>query len=197
VELTPRYFHLPQNTKRPISSGDLVGILETCDKDPKLHLVRDVIRILANTGIRNSELVALRISDVDISGCWVTIVEGRKTPAIRKLPLRPKTIAAIDSLHSMNPESPLVLGEFPNRRMRIVIARLRSMWPRLSDDRLLLHRVRINFACRLMSQGIPVGVVSYCLGHRSRSRLFERLGLSSEERLNIVRRNLERFTDEL
>jgi integrase len=182
---------------RPIASDDIVKILEICDKEPRLHLVRDVIRILANTGIRNSELLALRISHVDISGGWMTIVEGRKTPAVRTLPLRPKTLAAIRSLHSMDPESLFVLGKFPSRRMRIVIARLNSMWPRLSDDRLLLHRVRINFACRLMSQGIPIGVMSYCLGGRSRSRLFERLNLSPEEKINVVRRNLERFTDEL
>jgi integrase len=182
---------------RPIASDDTVKILEICDKEPRLHLVRDVIRILANTGIRNSELLALRISHVDISGGRMTIVEGRKTPAVRTLPLRPKTLAAITSLHSMNPESPFVLGKFPSRRMRIVIARLNSMWPRLSDDRLLLHRVRINFACRLMCAGIPIGVVSYCLGRRDISRLFGRLALSPDERLDIVRRNLERFVDEL
>jgi integrase len=182
---------------RPISSSDIAEILETCEKNPRLHLVRDIVRILANTGLRNSELASLRISQVDIIGRWVTIVEGRKAPAIRKIPLGPKTIVAIASLHSMNPESPFVLGEFPNRRMRIVIARLRSMWPRLTHDRLLLHRVRINFACRLMCAGIPIGVVSYCLGCRDISRLFGRLALSPDERLDIVRRNLERFVDEL
>jgi integrase len=181
----------------PISSDDIVKILETCNKDVRLQLVRDVIRVLANTGIRNSELQALRISDVDIAGGWVTIVNGRKTPAVRTLPLRPKTLDAITSLHSMNPESSFVLGDFPCRRTRIVIARLRSMWPRLSDDRLLLHRVRINFACRLMANGIPIGVISYCLGRLSLSRLCRGLDLSPEEKLNVVRRNLERFTNEL
>src|ERR1700720_1626240 len=121
---------------RPISSSDIAEILETCEKNPRLHLVRDIVRMLANTGLRNSELASLRISQVDIIGRWVTIVEGGKAPAIRKIPLGAKTIAAIASLHSMNPVSPFVLGEFPNRRMRIVIARLRSMLPRLSHDRL-------------------------------------------------------------
>ena len=64
---------LKQQFRRPclISSDDIVGILETSDKDPKFHEVCDVIRILASTRIRKSQLLAFRISDVDIIGSWV------------------------------------------------------------------------------------------------------------------------------
>jgi integrase len=181
---------------RLMSTAEIREILAKCEMEPKLHLVGDVVRVIANTGIRNSELMSLRMSDVDITGGWLTI-KGRKVPFARKVPLRPKTIAAIISLHKRNPESVFVLGEFPIRRMRIVIALLWLVWPRQSNGRSLLLSVRLNFKYRLMSAGIPSGVVRYCAGSRDPSSLLSDMSLTPEEWFDIVRRNLERFLEEL
>jgi integrase len=182
---------------RPASSEEISQILEACETLPKLHLVRDVVRILANTGIRNSELMSLRMSDVDLDAGWLTVSSGSKASWRRSIPLRPKTIAAIKSLHRLNQESERVLGDFPLRRMRYVVARLRPMWPKLPRGRLVLYSLRLNFVCRLMAAGIPASVVRYCLGHRDLSNIVWNGPPSPEEKLQIVRRNLERFLAEL
>ena len=68
-------------------TAEIGEILAKCEIDPKLHLVRDVVRVVANTGIRNLELASLRMSDVDITGGWMAI-KGRKVLFTRKVPLR-------------------------------------------------------------------------------------------------------------
>ena len=181
---------------RHMSTAEIGEILAKCEMEPKLHLVRDVVRVVANTGILNSELASLRMSDVDITGGWMAI-KGRKVPFTRKVPLRPKTIAAIVSLHSRNPESPFVLGEFPTLRMRIVIASLRLVWPRHSHGRFLLLSVRMSFTYRLMHAGISSGVVRYCAGHQDSSWFASKMPLTPEDWLYILRQTRELFPEEL
>ena len=179
-----------------MSTAEIGEILAKCEMDPKLHLVRDVVRVVANTGIRNLELASLRMSDVDITGGWMAI-KGRKVLFTRKVPLRPKTIAAIVSLHSRNPESPFVLGEFPILRMRIVIASLRLVWPRHSHGRCLLLSVRMSFTYRLMHAGISSWVVRYCEGHQDLSLSASKMPLTPEDWLYILQQTREMFPEEL
>lgn len=190
-----RAFQAQLQEIRHMSTAEIGEILAKCEMEPKLHLVRDVVRVVANTGIRNSELASLRMSDVDITGGWMAI-KGCKVPFTRKVPLGPKTIAAIVSLHSRNPESPFVLGEFPTLRMRIVIASLRLVWPRHSHGRFLLLSVRMSFTYRLMHAGIPEAVAR-CYPVRPGLTAQFYMSPTSEERLDTVRRNLDRLLEEL
>lgn len=191
-----RAFQAQLQEIRHMSTAEIGEILAKCEMDPKLHLVRDVVRVVANTGIRNLELASLRMSDVDITGGWMAI-KGRKVLFTRKVPLRPKTIAAIVSLHSRNPESPFVLGEFPILRMRIVIASLRLVWPRHSHGRILLLSVRMSFTYRLMHAGISSRVVRYCAGHQDLSLSASKMPLTPEDWLYILRQTRELFPEEL
>jgi integrase len=183
---------------RTLTTEEIQQIIEACDAHLDLHLVRDIVRVVANTGMSNSELSSLLLSDIDFErNCLLAGKDRKSARAGRLLPLRSKTIASLASLHRLNPESPFVLGEFPRRRFTYVVARLRSTFPHLWRGRSVMNSVRRNFMCRLLSAGIPIGVVRYCLAHRDLSWVVRGSPLKSEQRLDIVRRNLERFTEEL
>jgi len=101
------------------------------------------------------------------------------------------------SLHRMNPESDFVLGAHPRTRFALVLAKLRPVFPELSHGRLFMYSVRMNFVCRVMSAGIPLSLVKYCLGQGDIGMLMGHLTLTPEQKLEILRRNLESFVQEL
>ena len=182
----------------PAPTEMIQKIIETCDADPYLHPVRDIIRVIANTGLWNSEFSALRISNVDCNRKWLFAVQGRAFKcAHRALPLQGKTLHSLMSLHAMNHESVFVLGDHPTRRFKFVVKRLQSMFPDLSRGRLIMHPVRMNFVSRLYSAGIPLSIVNYCMGRHNRTMLMAKLSLTNEEKLEILRRNIEKFLPEL
>lgn len=93
-------------------------IISIGDADPQLHVVRDVVRIIANLGLHNSELAALKFTDIDFEGEWIFVGRDRKASCAQHvLPLRTKVKEALISLHARCPESFFVLGNDPLRRI--------------------------------------------------------------------------------
>jgi integrase len=177
---------------------EIQQILKTCDAHPDLHLVRDIVRVVANTGMKNCELSSLLVSNIDYGGRWLLTSEGvRPRYAKRFLPLRSRTLESLTCLRQLNPQSSLVLGDSPRGRFDCVVEGLRSRFPNVARGRLLVYSVRMNFAFRLMSSGIPLGIVKYCLGHQDLTMLFGKLSLTPEQKLEIIRRDLESFVPEL
>jgi integrase len=185
-------------TFRHAPTEEIQQILKTCDVYPDLHLVRDIVRVVANTGMKNCELGSLLVSNIDYDGRWLLTSEGvRPRYPKRFIPINSKTLESLTSLHRLSPESPFVLGDFPRSRFDCVVETLRSRFPDVARGRLLMYSVRMNFAFRLMSSGIPLGIVKYCLGHQDLAMLFGKLSLTPEQKLAIIRRDLESFVPEL
>lgn len=150
---------------RTLTTEEIQQIIEACDAHLDLHLVRDIVRVVANTGMSNSELSSLPLSDIDFERNCLLAGKGRKSArAGRLLPLRSKTIASLASLH----------------RFTYVVAKLRSTFPHLWRGRSVMNSVRRNFMCRLLSAGLPIGVVRYCLAHRDLSWVVRGSPLKSE-----------------
>jgi integrase len=170
-----------------MSTAEIRKILEACEREPKLHVVGEVVRVITNTGLRGSEFKRLQMSEIDIPSGGVTISKGPKVPYARKPILRPKTIDAVAAFHKLNPKVALVLGESSHRRMADCKARLRLAWRQLSPSSLLLLRVRMNFIYRPMSGGIPEWFGKCCPAHPSLTAKYY-MSPTSEERLETARR---------
>lgn len=182
---------------RPASDEEIRQIIATCDARSEFHPTRDVVRVIANTGLHNSELAALRSTDIDAEGNWILAGRDRKaTHAQRVLPLRPRTASALASLQNANPESYLVLGQNPRQKIVKAVHQINVICPALSQGRLKMVRVRMNYASRLMSAGVPLTVVKYCMGLCDEAGLLGHLSLSTEVKREILRRNLENFLPE-
>jgi integrase len=179
---------------RPAVDEEVRQILATCDARTDLHSVRDVVRIVANLGLHNSELAALRVTDIDFEGGWVFVGRARSARhAFRELPVRSKTKTALMSMRADNFGSALVLGSNPRRKIHRVIQTLKSISPGISRGRLMTHSIRLNFVSRLMSSGVPLSIVKYCLGYHDQSALLGHLSLTPGIKREILRRNLENF----
>jgi integrase len=142
--------------------------------------MHDLWRVALGTGMRRGELLGLRWQDVDLAVPQVRVttslafIDGRphlkttKTGRSRVLHLDEDTAAAIDRQprHEHAP-LPLVFTEPSGAPLRPenITGRWRSQWPRLQLPRIRLHDTRHCHATLLLSEGVPIKVVSERLGH--------------------------------
>jgi integrase/recombinase XerD len=139
---------------------------------------RAIIELLYSTGMRVSELVGLRVSDMDMRmGCLRCIGKGDKE---RLVPVGRKALAAVQQyldtarpalLGAQRPSGPaaqlLLVNRFGRPLSRIAIWRILSAYGRLAGLRVNLspHKLRHSFATHLLERGADLRSVQLMLGH--------------------------------
>ncbi len=139
---------------------------------------RAIIELLYSTGMRVSEVVRLRVSDMDMRmGCLRCIGKGDKE---RLVPVGRKALAAVQQY--LDTARPALLNARPvgaapqnccfiNRSgrplSRIAIWRILSAYGRLAGLRVKLspHKLRHSFATHLLERGADLRSVQLMLGH--------------------------------
>jgi integrase/recombinase XerD len=137
---------------------------------------RAMLEVLYSTGLRVSELVSLRVGDLDSKGgCVRCIGKGDKE---RIVPVGRKGLATVDKyLHEARPEmlrQAKVLNStalFVNRRgvalSRVGVWKILSAYGRRAGLRVALtpHMLRHSFATHLLERGADLRSVQLMLGH--------------------------------
>jgi integrase/recombinase XerD len=138
---------------------------------------RAILEVLYSTGLRVSELVNLKVSDLEMRmGCLRCIGKGDKE---RLVPVGRKALAAVQAY--LGKSRPLLLGRrqagkairwlfvnrFGNRLSRIAIWRLLTGYGRRAGIRVRLspHKLRHSFATHLLERGADLRSVQLMLGH--------------------------------
>jgi integrase/recombinase XerC len=133
-----------------------------------------IVELFYSTGIRLSELVGLRVGDVDLLGENLKVRgKGKKE---RMVPVGRKAIDSIRSYlrvesHPAGPTTPL----FTNKRRGAISARqvqriVRKLLSSAAADRgLSPHAIRHSFATHLLDKGADILSVKELLGHSSLS----------------------------
>ncbi len=182
----------------PTSAEDICAAIAQCEQNPALHTAGRIVRVTANTGIHNGELQSLKLSSVDVERAWLRIERmSQDRVESRQIPLRQRTLDAILALHTLNPDSEFVLGDHPRTRFEQTIRKLKLVAPQFGRSRLWMHSLRMSFAYRLLSAGIPHGMAKYLLGHTVIDDAFEDLQLNEAQKFQVLRRQVERFVQEL
>lgn len=135
--------------------------------------VRDNLLIvtLIYTGMRASEIINIKISDIDFESKYLTIKRG-KGGVVRDIPLRSEVIDLIKlyiqgerKVHKFSESDYLFLSERANKINRNVLNYvLDKLSLKLSID-IFPHKFRHTFATNLVSKGVNITVVSALLGH--------------------------------
>jgi integrase/recombinase XerD len=136
-----------------------------------------ILEVLYSTGLRVSELVNLKVSDLEMRmGCLRCIGKGDKE---RLVPVGRKALAGVRGyLEKARPQllgrretakaSPwLFVNRFGNRLSRIAIWRLLTAYGRRAGIRARLspHKLRHSFATHLLERGADLRSVQLMLGH--------------------------------
>src|SRR5271165_4093821 len=135
---------------------------------------RAMLEVLYSTGLRVSELVGLRVGDLDTKvGCVRCIGKGDKE---RLVPVGKKALAMVEKY--LNEARPQLLGKAPplatlflNRRgrglSRVGVWKILSQYGRKAGLRVALtpHMLRHSFATHLLERGADLRSVQLMLGH--------------------------------
>jgi integrase/recombinase XerD len=138
---------------------------------------RAILEVLYSTGLRVSELVNLKVSDMEMRmGCLRCIGKGDKE---RLVPVGRRALAAVQAY--LGKSRPLLLGKrepgkavpwlfvnrFGNRLSRIGVWRLLTAYGRRAGIRARLspHKLRHSFATHLLERGADLRSVQLMLGH--------------------------------
>ena len=132
--------------------------------------------LLYNTGARISEILALRVKDVNVDGRQIELLgKGRKH---RRVPLWPQTQKRLRRWlkdHRWSPEAPLLPNRFGQRLSRAgaayqlqrLVDRASAQLPTLKKRPVSPHSFRHGTAMALLEANVPTEVIALYLGHES------------------------------
>jgi len=138
---------------------------------------RVMLATLYNTGARVSELIGMKVKDLDLGRCSSVHIHGKGRKE-RVVPLWRTTsnklkiwLKQIDS----NPNQHL----FPNRsggymsrtgvtdRLKLAAHVASVSYPELKGKKISPHRIRHSTACHLLQSGVDITVIALWLGHEN------------------------------
>jgi len=186
--------HLDKKLPIFLSVDEIIHLLDSV-KDHELPTrspLRDkaIFELMYATGVRCSELVHIRVNDIDMNNKTIRILgKGRKERvALFGQKAKDRLLAYLSSERPpiKGSDEPLFLNhsdeQLTSRSVQRIIAMFR---PFLKVDRHITpHKLRHSFATHLLNQGTDLRVIQELLGHKS---------IASTEKYTHV--SLERLTE--
>jgi integrase/recombinase XerC len=206
--LARRGCELNLNLKRPridkklpvyFSVEEIFHLLDSIKNEdlPTRHPVRDkaIFELLYATGVRCSELVNIRITDVDMQSKTIRILgKGKKERMVLfgiKAQEKIMEYYAAERPEIQDQQEPLFLnyryGKLTSRSVQRIIKMFRSF---LRIERPLTpHKLRHSFATHLLNQGADLRAVQELLGHKTLA--------STEKYTHVSLENLSQLCDSI
>ena len=131
----------------------------------RMHIA--IIELLLGTGIRVSELVNLKLSDIEISSRKGKIVVLGKGNALRTVPLNKDTRKAIKEylkLRRQSQDEHLFIGQRGNLKRNAINLILKKYGAKIGIE-VTPHRLRHTLGYKLVREGKPITTIQQILGH--------------------------------
>ncbi|HYP12511.1 MAG TPA: tyrosine-type recombinase/integrase, partial [Bryobacteraceae bacterium] len=161
---------LPRVMTEEHSSNLLDSVPAEASRTERAHPERDIamFELLYGTGIRVSELVGLRLEDIDLTQRWIRVRgKGRKE---RQVPLLSNTAEVLERYLRVRHSAPGELALFVNHRgfrltVRGIHKIVKTYCSGLGDSSLHPHSFRHAYATHLLAAGADLRAIQELLGH--------------------------------
>jgi integrase len=137
---------------RFLTDKEYESLLSACDDG-----LRDVIITAVNTGLRNGELFALDVKDINFGRKLLTVRKG-KTQEARVIPLNGDAVKALRSAIGKRGQGPI----FDSTNFRKRFEKVKT-----GIDDFTFHDLRHTFASWLVMNGVDLATVSKLMGHKT------------------------------
>ena len=138
--------------RRAPSAQEIAELVSTASRELETLDVRDVVSIIANTGIRSGELCGLRWEDINFEERYITIRAGRGLH-LRRVPFGSKVLEILMARREREPVSEFVFGKSPRLVIERVSRQCRSLSARICTNLVTLHALRLAFYKRWVESG--------------------------------------------
>ena len=143
-----------RNYGPPLTNEQLHEILSTSVRDLHLQDLREVVIIVANTGISSEELVNFRYADVDIKKRRIKVRSKRAGDHF--IPFAAETLKILEARRNREPKSEYVLGVNARRLLNRVSRQLRALGQTIGIGSVTINSLRQTFGMRLMNSGASI-----------------------------------------
>jgi integrase/recombinase XerD len=142
------------------------------------HRDQTMFALLYNTGARVSEMINIRVQDVQLDTSRASVRLHGKGRKQRTIPLWRETASRIRvwiKEKALKPDQPLFLNRFGNRltraavaaRMALAVTAATERCPQLRGRHITCHTIRHATAMHLLQGGVDITVMALWLGHES------------------------------
>lgn len=142
-------------------------MLSKADKNDELAWTVGITRLLALTGCRRGEVIALKWSEVDFENSCLRLADSKEGASVR-----PIGLPAIELLETLN-ETTTSEFVFPGKRGAETYGGLPRQWRKMFDDSelsdLTAHVLRHSFASIANDLGFTESTIATLLGHSTHS----------------------------
>lgn len=162
--------------RKPFTDSEVAVIIKTAAESRTGMRDQAIIVLALATALRPIELWQLQLSDVDLSGGWVSVrLATTKTDAgARDVPLDPQVVAVLDSYINDvrgNAEGPLFLNArgvpITQWGFTEIYTRLRNRLRDKGVDGFMAYRARHTGITNWVRQGVEAPIVQQLAGHKS------------------------------
>ena len=160
-----RNLDVPKRDERVLSADEEVKLLAGCNQ-VRSRLLRSLVVLALNTGMRRGELLGLEWSRVDLDQRTIRILNAKSEAGRRVIPMN-ATVHSLLSDLAKSATSPLV---FPsNRKPGEKLLDLKKGFKKAVQlagiPHIRFHDLRHSFATRLIRAGVDIITVQKLLGH--------------------------------
>lgn len=148
----------------PVSKRDFEELLTLAAKEPSGRDLIDIATIVFFTGLRAGEVARLRWSEVNFDKLAMLIISS-KTGCRRWVPFASRVLDVLEHRREREPQSDLVLGQYPRRILNQVARLLWTLSSRIRRSPISMRVLRESFVWHWMQAGGNFAPLAYVAGY--------------------------------